>query len=443
MPLTKFTMSDLDALMSADGARVSGKIFSDQEIYEIEREAIFKKCWQFVGCENQIGEAGHFIRSRLGEQDVIVARAEDMQIHVSANICRHRGNTLCRADQGKAKRFTCTYHGWSFGLDGELKGIPMERQLEWDIDKSKLGLLKAKVETFHGLIFATFDPDAEPLRDFIGEAAFYLDTMLQRRKAKMVVIGGPHKWDLEANWKSPAENMTGDFYHVTNSHASVLKIYPGLGDSIKLMTDQAHASFVSTEQGHALNTFVMPKGLPPEAYLPIEPRWLEKPSIHKYFSEIQPEAEEQLGELRSRLRLNTCTIFPNLSVLPGAFCLRLTLPKGPHESESWCWVMGYDDMPAEVRDTAHAAYLDVFGPDGILEPDDAENWANVVEGLSGPMAKDMDLYAGLGMGTETTDPDMPGIHAHPLSESGHRAFYLRWREQIAASIENKETGAAS
>ena len=314
MPVSEFSMDDLDALMSADGARVNGKIFSSSEIYALEREAIFKKCWQFVGCESQIRQPGDFVRSRLGEQDVIVARTEDRQIHVAANICRHRGNTLCRADHGNAKRFTCSYHGWSFGLDGELKGIPMERQLDWDIDKSKLGLLKARVETFHGLIFATFDQDAEPLRDFLGDVGFYLDTMLKRRKTNMIVIGGPHKWDLEANWKSPAENMTGDFYHVTNSYAAVLKLYPGLGDSIKMMTDEASARFVSTPQGHALNTFIMPEGLPPELYLPIEPRWLESPEVKQYFSDIQPEAEEQLGSLRARLRLNTCTIFPNLSI---------------------------------------------------------------------------------------------------------------------------------
>ena len=105
--------------------------------------------------------------------------------------------------------------------------------------------------------------------------------------------------------------------------------------------------------------------------------------------------------------------------------------------------MGYEDMPEEVRQTAYAAYLDVFGPDGILEPDDAENWANVVGGLSGPMASEMDLFVGLGMGTEKTDPDLPGNHAHPLFEAGHRAFYLRWRAQIAASIENVEVGAES
>jgi phenylpropionate dioxygenase-like ring-hydroxylating dioxygenase large terminal subunit len=429
------TVNELDAWVSEDGTRISGRIFSSQEIYELERELIFKRCWQFVGCESQVRAPGDFVRSRLGEQDVIVVRDKRQQVHVLANICRHRGTTLCRADRGKTERFTCTYHGWSYGLDGALKGVPMERKLDWKIDKSKLGLLPAKVETYQGLIFATFDHAAEPLADSLGDSRFYLDTLLDRREANLVLIGGPHKWELEGNWKSAAENMTGDFYHVNDSHASMMSLYPGLADSINMMCDDQLASFVVMPQGHALNTFIVPEGTPTDFMLPIEPRWLEDPVVLEYFRGIQPEATQRLGELRTRLRMNTCTIFPNLSVLPGSFCLRMTFPKGPDRCESWCWVMGYDDMPEEVRQTVFAAYLDVFGPDGLLEPDDSENWANVVAGLAGPMASEVDLFAGLGLGTEKARPDLPGIHAHPLSEAGHRAFYKRWRAQLGRGPE--------
>ncbi|MBW2496375.1 MAG: Rieske 2Fe-2S domain-containing protein [Deltaproteobacteria bacterium] len=434
MSFDRPTIKDLDVWVSEDATRISGRIFSSEEIYELERESIFKKCWQFVGCESQIREPGDFVRSRIGEQDVIVVRDKSRKVQVLANICRHRGTTLCRADRGRTDRFTCTYHGWSYALDGSLKGVPMERKLGWEIDKSKLGLLPAKVEIFLGLIFATFDPEAEPLEEFLGDSRFYLETLLDRRAGGLVVIGGPHKWELEGNWKSAAENMTGDFYHVNDSHASMMALHPGLADSINMMCDEKLASFVATPQGHALNTFIMPEGTPAEFMLPIEPRWLANPKVLEYFRGIQDEARERLGELRTRLRMNTCTIFPNLSILPGTFCLRLTLPKGPDRCESWCWVMGYDDMPEEVRQTVYNAYLDVFGPDGLLEPDDSENWANVVAGLSGPMASEIELFAGLGVGTERPLPDLPGIHAHPLSESGHRAFYKRWRAQIGRAV---------
>jgi hypothetical protein len=227
--------------------------------------------------------------------------------------------------------------------------------------------------------------------------------------------------------------MTGDFYHVAASHASAMTLNPGLGRAIDMMTTDEVARFVAMPQGHALNTFLMPPGLPDDLYLPVEPRWLERPIVAEYYRDIQPEAVQRLGDLRSRLRMNTCTLFPNLSILPGASCLRVTLPLGPDRSESRCWLLGYEDMPDEVKQTVFDGYLDVFGPDGLLEPDDAENWANVVSGLSGPVASKMEFYTGLGLGTEKSDPELPGLHAHPLSEAGHRAFYSRWRRQIAAS----------
>jgi phenylpropionate dioxygenase-like ring-hydroxylating dioxygenase large terminal subunit len=432
---TNISMEDIDHWVRPDGSLISGAIFSSREVYEIERESIFQKCWQFVGVESEIREPGDFVRSRLGEQDVIVTRTKDRRIHVLANICRHRGSRLCRVDRGHTSRLVCSYHGWAYDLDGELKAVPMEKKLGWKIDKSKLGLTKAaKVDTFLGLIFATFDPDAEPLADFLGDVRFYLETMLGRREGEMILIGGPHKWELEANWKTPAENMTGDFYHVAASHASAMALNPGLGQAIDMMVTDEVARFVAMPEGHALNTFVMPEGLPSDLYLPVEPRWLEQPEVGDYYRKLQPEAVERLGDLRSRLRMNTCTIFPNLSILPGASCLRLTLPKGPDRCESWCWVLGYEDMPDEVRQSVFTAHLDVFGPDGLLEPDDAENWANVVAGLSGPVASKMDFYTGLGMGNEKSDPDLPGLHAHPLSEAGHRAFYSRWRRQLATAV---------
>jgi 3-phenylpropionate/trans-cinnamate dioxygenase alpha subunit len=425
---------DVEAWVSADATRISGEIFSSREVYAREREAVFLKCWQFVGLESEVPSPGDFTRSRMGEQDVIVTRAKDGRVHVLANICRHRGAALCHAERGHTERLTCTYHGWSYDLDGTLKGVPMEQKLGWKVDKSKLGLLAApRVESFRGLVFASFDPAVEPLADFLGDTRFYLETMLGRRDEEMVLIGGPHRWELESNWKIPAENMTGDFYHVAASHASVMKINPGLGQAIEMMTGDEMARFVSTPEGHSLNTFVMPEGLPTDPYLPVEPRWLDRPKVAEYYRELQPEAERRLGALRARLRMNTCTIFPNLSILPGASCLRLTLPLGPDRSESRCWVLGYTDMPEEVRQSTFAAYLDVFGPDGLLEPDDSENWANVVTGLSGPLGKRVELYAGLGLGGEREDPDLPGRHAHPLSEAGHRAFYARWRRQIDAA----------
>ena len=74
-----------------------------------------------------------------------------------------------------------------------------------------------------GCWFATFDPEAPPLREYLGEMAWYLDTFVDRREGGIEVVA-THKWIMPCNWKFPAENFGGDAYHVQWSHLSAVKI---------------------------------------------------------------------------------------------------------------------------------------------------------------------------------------------------------------------------
>ena len=100
-----------------------------------------------------------FFLSYIGQDPVIVTRDADGEIHVLLNICRHRGNRLTRADDGNAKSFMCTYHGWNFNNDGRLSDVPGEQEAYYgELNKSELGLIEAKVDTYAGIIFATLGP---------------------------------------------------------------------------------------------------------------------------------------------------------------------------------------------------------------------------------------------------------------------------------------------
>ena len=99
------------------------------------------------------------------------------------NLCRHRGNRVCRADRGNAKLFTCSYHGWTYSSDGKLAVVPMADAFP-ELDRDQWGLIPvAQIDSYKGLIFATFDTAAPPLRDYLGDMAWYLDILLDREKA--------------------------------------------------------------------------------------------------------------------------------------------------------------------------------------------------------------------------------------------------------------------
>ena len=119
------TVSDesIDDLVSLERGEIDRRIFSDAQIFELEMERIFARAWLFLCHESQIPEPGDFFAAVMGRDNGLVGRQKDGSVRAMLNTCPHRGNAVCRAEEGNAKSFLCTYHGWSFGADGSGVGL--------------------------------------------------------------------------------------------------------------------------------------------------------------------------------------------------------------------------------------------------------------------------------------------------------------------------------
>lgn len=423
-PATDHVATLLDQLISADGTEISRRIVADPAIYELELERIFRHCWQFVGHESEVPTPSSFVTTHIGPQPVILTRDRDGELHVLLNTCRHRAAKVCRVDNGTAERFTCSNHGWTYSIDGTLVGLPHLRDgFGPDFDRSAHSLATAaKVESYHGLVFATLDPDAPTLLDYLGEAAFYLDTVFGRSAAGTELLGGVHAWTVPCNWKLPPENQAPDLYHAESAHAS---IYEATGaDSESYMSDLVQ---VICDTGHTLCFRRLPNDWPTvDELAAAAENEAAAQIVRDYMDAADAEARRILGPLRGNLQTIAGTIFPNFSFISNVFNVRMSLPRGPHhiEMRSWCIVPA--DAPDVVKAAMRKVYSLTFGPSGMVESDDCENWVSMTSASASELSHDVPFYLGLGLGQDFTDPELPGWLAPAWSEHSMRGYWQNW-----------------
>ena len=198
--------------------RASTERYWSVEFHEREREKLWMRVWQTVGRAEDIPEAGDWMEYKLFDQSYVVVRGRDGAIRGFVNACRHRGNAFCEG-RGNAPRFTCPYHNWSYGLDGQCLSVArpdFDGTIEEFVGaaKEELGLIAVSVECFAGFIFLNPDPDAAPLADFLGDAR---DMLEPYRIDEMVALGMNVRETIECNWKVVMDAFQ-EGYHVQGVH---------------------------------------------------------------------------------------------------------------------------------------------------------------------------------------------------------------------------------
>ena len=406
----------------AGTSRIPFAAYTSEELHRRELERFFyKRHWCYVGLEVEIPNPGDFKRTVVGERSVLLTRALDGSIHVVENVCAHRGMAFCRARSGNRKDFTCPYHQWSYSLKGDLQGVPFRRGVKQDgkvhggmpadFDPSVNGLNKLKVATRGGVVFASFDPDVEPLEDFLGPAIVpWFDRLFDGRALKLL---GYNRQRIPGNWKLMQENIK-DPYHPGLLHTWFVTFGLWRADNrSRLVMDERfrHAAMISTRGSAAAGSDA--KQVTQVASFKQDMK-LEDPRF------LDIVAEPWWGGPTAVMT----TLFPSviLQQQVNSVSTRHIQPDG-HGTFDFVWThFGFADDSEEMTQR-RLRQANLFGPAGFVSADDGEVIELSQQGFEQkPFHRTL---AELG-GTEVGDTE------HMVTETLIRGMYRYWREVMEA-----------
>ncbi len=415
---------DYRSFVDARAGTVDRRIFSDQAIHDEEMERIFARCWNFMCHESQIPRAGDFFLNFIGQDSVIATRDRKGGLQVFLNSCRHRGNAVCRADSGRVKSFLCTYHGWTYDLEGKLVGVPGHKSFyHEDLERDKWGLVRAaKVESYKGFVFATMDPETPPLEEYLGPVG-RMGLSMAAAHGDVMVVDGVQKNVIGCNWKLAVDNLF-DWYHVQISHASA----PLSGYLPKLpYKDEDHIVALG-EYGHAISG---PRTTP-EIRAALAGASTAVPLVDERWRDT-PEAMAALGPVGVASRGHP-NIFPNLWIASSGVQLCLRIPRGPLSTEIWWFTMLDKNMPEDRRRASVERMNHTFGPAGILEQDDGENWSQSTLATRSALARRHPLNFAMNLGRGEIVERQPGVASIDTHINEHAQLwtYRAWADWMTA-----------
>ena len=173
--------------------------YRSADFFQRERERVFERAWLVAGREEEIPDYGDYVVVELlpGRVSTILNRGKDGRVRAFFNSCSHRGSQVVDAAKGRATRFVCPYHNWTYAADGDLVSIPDEDSF-FGVDKKTCGLTPMAVEAWEGWIFVNLQPHPEvSLAEFLGDFAGRMAGVPYIAADRPVVL----KADLDANWK--------------------------------------------------------------------------------------------------------------------------------------------------------------------------------------------------------------------------------------------------
>jgi len=219
MSVPEILASYNDKAALPDASTIPAPWYVDARIAELEAHTVFSKTWQMVGRAEQVEKAGQFVTASIAGEPVVVVRGNDGVLRGFYNVCRHHAAAVVTEPCGQASILHCPYHGWNYGLDGSLKGMPEFDGVK-NFERQQNGLAPVKAETWEKFVFVNLDAQAVPLNNFLGG----LVNRVAPLGVNKLYYFDSRTYDIHCNWKVFVDNYLDGGYHVPHLHKGLSSV---------------------------------------------------------------------------------------------------------------------------------------------------------------------------------------------------------------------------
>jgi phenylpropionate dioxygenase-like ring-hydroxylating dioxygenase large terminal subunit len=192
---------------------IPGSWYTDGCVAALENEKVFARAWQPVARTAQLESPGDYVTALVAGEPIVIVRGSDLKLRAFFNVCRHHAMIVMSEPCGRAPHLRCPYHGWTYSLEGALRGAT-DFEGVCRFDRAQNGLVPLRVETWENFVFVNLDSQAAPLHDFLGPLV---------ELARPLGFGGlkfveRRRYTLNCNWKVYVDNFLDGGYHVPHMH---------------------------------------------------------------------------------------------------------------------------------------------------------------------------------------------------------------------------------
>lgn len=244
-----------EAAPLAEASTIPAPWYVSAAMAEAERSHVFGATWQVVGRVDQVSCPGDYFTVELAGEPLLVVRDASGVLRAFYNVCRHHAAAVAAQSCGYAQSFRCPYHGWNYGLDGSLKGMP-EFAGVCNFRREENGLVPVAVETWENFVFVSLAPQPEPLASFLGSIVEQIAPL----KLTSLHFHSRKEYTLNCNWKVYIDNYLDGGYHVPHLHKGLNSVLDYTHYTIEngerfclqsspMVASEEHAEVTATRQG--------------------------------------------------------------------------------------------------------------------------------------------------------------------------------------------------